>query len=209
MNPVKEFLEDTQPNIEYYLLVTGASVIALFGILLDSIPVLIAAMIVAPLIQPIIVAAYGLVGGEYAYIGRAAKTFGLSILAVVIVTIIGIQIFHSVSIPLEDRVFISFIPQPVSALVIAFVGGIFATLGIFSKRIDSIVVGIGIAVSLMPPLVASSIGIVVGRGDLASRGATIFGLNVLGIFIGSVCMLFLIRKNLFNFRKYLREHTTK
>jgi len=209
MNPVREFLEDTQPNIEYYLLVTGAAIIALFGILIDNIAVLIAAMIVAPLIQPIIVAAYGLASGKYVYIGRAAKTFGLSILAVVVVTILGVAVFHFVAVPSEDRVFISFIPEPVSALVIAFVGGIFATLGIFSKRIDSIIVGIGIAVSLMPPLVASSIGISAGWSGLALRGTTIFGLNVLGIFVGSTLMLFLMRKNLFNFRRYLEENVTE
>jgi len=209
MNPVKEFLEDTQPNIEYYLLVTGAAIIALFGILIDSIAVLIAAMIVAPLIQPIIVAAYGLSSGKYAHIGRAAKTFGLSIIAVVIVVILGVAVFHFVAVPSEDRVFISFIPKPVSALVIAFVGGIFATLGIFSKRIDSIIVGIGIAVSLMPPLVAANIGIIAGWSGLALRGATIFSLNVLGIFVGSALMLFLMRKNLFNFRRYLEENATE
>lgn len=209
MNPVKGFLEDTQPNIEYYLLVTGAAIIALFGILIDNIAILIAAMIVAPLIQPIIVAAYGLSSGKYVYIGRAAKTFGLSILAVVAVTVLGVAVFHFIAVPPEDRMFISFIPQPVSALVIAFVGGIFATLGIFSKRIDSIIVGIGIAVSLMPPLVASSIGMIVGWNDLALRGVTIFGLNVFGIFAGSALMLFLMRKNLFNFRRYLEENATQ
>ena len=206
---MRDFLEDTQPNIEYYLLVTGAAIIALFGILIDNIAVLIAAMIVAPLIQPILVAAYGTVSGRPAYIIQAAKTFGLSILAVIIVAIVGIKIFHPIAIPLEDRVFISFIPQPTSALVIAIVGGIFATLGIFSKRIDSIIVGIGIAVSLMPPLVASSIGAIVGWNDLALRGATIFGLNVLGIFIGSVFMLFLMRKNIFSFRRYLEDQATQ
>jgi uncharacterized hydrophobic protein (TIGR00271 family) len=209
MNPVNEFLEDSQPNVEYYLLVTGAAIIALFGILIDNIAVLIAAMIVAPLIQPIIVAAYGFASGKYAYIVRATKTFGLSIIAVVIVTTLGVAVFHVIAVPSEERVFISFNPRPVSALVIAFVGGIFATLGIFSKRIDSIIVGIGIAVSLMPPLVASCIGIIVGWGDLAVRGATIFGLNVLGIFAGSALMLFLMRKNLFNFRRYLEENATK
>ena len=68
MNLVEEFLKDTQPNVEYYLLVTGAAIIALFGILMDNIAVLIAAMIVAPLIQPIIVAAYGTSNGKREYI---------------------------------------------------------------------------------------------------------------------------------------------
>lgn len=209
MNPVKAFLEDTRPNVEYYLLVTGAAIIALFGILIDSIAVLIAAMIVAPLIEPIIVGAYGVVSGKYNYTLKAAKTFGLSMLAVVVVTILGVAVFHFVAVPSEDRVFISFVPQPTSALVIAFVGGIFATLGIFSRRIESILIGVGIAVSLMPPLVASSIGIVAGLGDLALRGATIFGLNVFGIFAGSALMLFLMHKNLFNFRRYLEEHAAQ
>ena len=205
MNQIQKFLDNTQPNVEYYSLVTGAAIIALFGILVDSIAVLIAAMIVAPLIEPIIAAAYGFVSWQPAYMLRAGKTFGLSLLAVLIVTAVGLVIFHSVSIPLEDRTFISFVPQPVAALAIAVVGGVFATLGIFSRRIDSIVVGVGIAVSLMPPLVASGIGIVAGLGSLVQRGAIIFGLNVLGIFVGSACMFFLMKHNIFNFRHYMEE----
>ena len=45
--------------------------------------------------------------------------------------------------------------------------------------------GIGIAVSLMPPLVATGIGLFDPVNDLAVRAGSIFLLNVLGILVGS------------------------
>ena len=46
---VELLLENTVPDRDFYLLVLSAIILAACGILIDSIPVLIASMIVAPL----------------------------------------------------------------------------------------------------------------------------------------------------------------
>jgi uncharacterized membrane protein len=50
---IRELMEDVIPDKDFYVLVIGAILPAVCGILLDSIPVLIASMIVAPLAQPL------------------------------------------------------------------------------------------------------------------------------------------------------------
>lgn len=61
---VTDLLEAARPDRDFYLLVTGAALFALFGIALDSIPVLIGAMIVAPLAAPILALGLGLAVGD-------------------------------------------------------------------------------------------------------------------------------------------------
>ena len=51
---IAELLENTVPDRDFYLLVISAIILAACGILIDSIPVLIASMIVAPLAYPIL-----------------------------------------------------------------------------------------------------------------------------------------------------------
>lgn len=80
-----------------------------------------------------------------------------------------------------------------------------AVIALVGILIDSIIVGIGIAVSLMPPLTAIGIGLAVGWGDLMLRAAIIFGLNVFGIFAGSAGMFWILKKNIFNLKKDLQE----
>lgn len=205
MSPIRTFVEETRPNTEYYLLVTGGALIALIGILLDNLVVLIASMIVAPLLQPILAAGYGIVRGSWRDVWRAVLTFVISLLVVLAVTLVGLFFLRSISVPLDERVFISFAPEPISAIVIAVFGGMFATLGIFSKRIESIVIGVGLAVSLMPPLVAIGIGALIGWGTLFSNAAVIFGLNVLGILVGSIAMFLIMRANAFGLRRHLED----
>ena len=61
---VGELLENTVPDRDFYILVMGAIILAACGILIDSIPLLIASMIVAPLAYPILALGLGIVAGN-------------------------------------------------------------------------------------------------------------------------------------------------
>jgi uncharacterized hydrophobic protein (TIGR00271 family) len=205
MTPIRDFLEDSKPNVEYYLLVVGAAVIALVGVLIDNLVILIASMIIAPLIKPILVASYGAMKRNKRHIIESTKTFLLSALIVIAVSLIGIFLLRSIALPLDQRFFISFDVHPLASLIVAVIGGIFATLGVFSSRIESIIVGVGVAVSLMPPLVIIGAGLGLFWLDLVLTGLIILGLNIIGIFAGSVIMFFMINKNAFNLRRLLEQ----
>ena len=61
-----------------------------------------------------------------------------------------------------------------------------ASYGLVRSKVGGAMTGIGIAVSLMPPLVAAGIGLFDPVHDLALRAGTIFALNVIGILAGSI-----------------------
>ena len=189
---VKELLENTVPDRDFYILVISAIILATCGILLDNIPVLIASMIVAPLAYPII--SMGL-----AIISRDKKLFLQAILmlfaSIALAIIIGglFSIFVKSYFAVADRVLISFFPNVFFDIVIAVVSGIVAVYGLVRPKVGSALTGIGIAVSLMPPLVAVGIGLFEATNDLALRGASIFLLNVFGILLGSIIMFNILK----------------
>ena len=81
---VAELLANTLPDRDFYLLVLGAIVLAACGILIDSVPVLIASMIVAPLAPPILTLSLGILAGDSRLVGRSAGMLAISIFAAVV-----------------------------------------------------------------------------------------------------------------------------
>ena len=182
---VAELLENTIPDRDFYLLVVGAIILASCGILTDSIPVLIASMIVAPLAYPILSLGLGLVARDGKLILRAISMLVISIaLAIIIAGLFSLFVKNYFAI--AERVAISFFPNTFFDVVIAVVSGAIAAYGLMRSKVGAAMTGIGIAVSLMPPLVAVGIGLFDPVSDLALRAGSIFLLNVIGILAGSM-----------------------
>ena len=187
---VFELLENTKPDKDFYLLVLGAIILAASGILTDSIPVLIASMIVAPLAYPILSLGLAVTAGDGKLFLRALSMLTVSMLLAILVG--GIfSLFVKSYFDVAERVFISFYPNIFFDLLIAVVSGAIAAYGLIRSKVGSAMTGIGIAVSLMPPLVATGIGLFDPINDLAIRAGHIFILNVAGILAGSI-VVFLI-----------------
>ena len=182
---VKALLENTVPDRDFYILILGAIILATCGILTDSIPVLIASMIVAPLAYPILSLGLSIIALDGKLLLRSAIMLVVSmILAVVIAGLFSL--FVKSYFEVAERVFISFFPNMFFDVLIAAVSGAIASYGLIRSKVGTAMTGVGIAVSLMPPLVATGIGLFDPANDLALRAGSIFLLNVLGILVGSI-----------------------
>ena len=182
---IAELLENTLPDRDFYLLVIGAVILASCGILTDSIPVLIASMIVAPLAYPILSLGLGIVAGDGRLVLRALAMLGISIVLAIVVG--GLfSTFATSYFSVAERTLISFFPNIFFDLLIAVMSGAIAVYGLIRAKVGSAMTGIGIAVSLMPPLVATGIGLFDPASTLALRAGSIFLLNLLGILAGSM-----------------------
>ena len=182
---VAKLLENALPDRDFYLLIVSAIVLAACGILIDSLPVLIASMIVAPLAYPILSLGLGIVAGNRKLLFRSLSMLVIAIvLAIFVGGIFSLVVRNYFSV--AERVFISFFPNIFFDVLIAIVSGVVAVYGLVRSRVGAVMTGIGIAVSLMPPLVAIGIGLFDPVGDLAVRGGSIFLLNVFGILVGSM-----------------------
>lgn len=171
------------PDRDFYLLVLGAALFALFGIALDSIPVLIGAMIVAPLASPILALGLGIVAGN----GRLAlRSLSTLIVASALAAIAAGAVAHVLPPFSINGAFISFTVHPLYDIIIAIIGGAIAAYGTVRMKVGGAMTGIGIAVSLMPPLVAASLALGILDLPLFEESSRIFLFNVGGILVGSV-----------------------
>ncbi len=192
-NAIAELLGDAIPDRDFYLLVVGAVAFALCAIFTDSIAVLIASMIVAPLASPILALGLGITVGDARLMLRSLGMLVVSLVAAIALAWIGTLLFGYVRV---DPVFISFGGNLYIATLIALIAGAIAAYGFVRSKVGSAMTGIGIAVSLMPPLVATGVGIADMDYAFATQTFTVFILNVVGILVASaiVFALFGIQK---------------
>ena len=182
---VIDLLEKTVPDRDFYCLVVGAILLAASGILIDSVPVLIASMIVAPLGYPILGLSLAIIARDSKLLLRSLGMIGISVVLALLIGG-GFSLLAKAYLAVAERVFISFFPNIFFDLFIAVVSGMIAAYGLVRSKVGAAMTGIGIAVSLMPPLVATGIGLFGQTNDLVMRAGSIFILNVVGIIAGSV-----------------------
>ena len=146
------------PSFGYFFLIVMSGSIATFGLLSNSAPAIIGAMIIAPLMGPIISLAHGLVIARYARIIRSLLTILAGILVVVglsysVTELVGISIAGS---EILSRT------QPTTLdLGVAIAAGAAAAFAYSRSSVMNSIAGVAIAVALVPPLAVVGIGLAI------------------------------------------------
>lgn len=178
-------------NREYLLLVVLSCTIATFGLILNSAAVVIGAMLIAPLMSPILRCALALVRGD---IKRAA--LALWTLAVGMTIAVGMSALLGWSVSSGTYNWLQELPSEVVNrtrpslfdLVVALSGGTAAAYAMAQPRLSATLPGVAIATALMPPLCTAGIGLSQRRFDVGGGALLLFGVNLVAIvFAGSVC----------------------
>jgi uncharacterized membrane protein len=110
------------------------------------------------------------------------------LISIILAIVIGgfFSMFVRSYFSVAERVLILFFPNIFFDLLVAVLSGAIAAYGLVRSKVGSAMTGIGIAVSLMPPLVATGIGLFDLPSNLAVRAGSIFLFNIIGIIIGSI-----------------------
>ena len=185
----QNLLDDSQADLDYLFLTVAACLIATCGLLLGSPAVIIGAMIVAPLMQPLRGLALGALEGDLVLFRRSA--FSAAIGATIAISLSWL-VGRVVGIPeTEFSGEILARTQPnLADLGIAMTAGAVAGFAKIRPNLSDALAGTAIAVALMPPLCVVGLGLSVltPRGFETSQGAFILYLtNLLGITLA--CML--------------------
>lgn len=193
-------LEASLPAVNFYLLLALASMIATFGLLTNSAATIIGAMIIAPLMNPIISLAYALVVLSPKLLERAIFTLLTGIILVIAISyltteVLGLRVVGS---EILGRT------QPNSLdLGVAVAAGMAAAFANTRRSIANTLPGVAISVALVPPLAVVGIGLCLGElgteiaaswgveTSIAAGSFILFLTNLVGIvFSGSLIFLF-------------------
>ena len=173
----------SNPSASFYALLTIATTIATFGLLANNAATIIGAMIVAPLMNPIVTLSYALISFQRRLLERGFLTLLTGIALVMSISfvvtylvgtkVVGFQILARVEPSLID-------------LGIAIASGAAAGLAYSRRSVSNALPGVAIAVALVPPLCVTGIGLALGE-DMAVDLGLAFGTydQVLNIASGS------------------------
>ncbi len=163
------------PSYGFFYMLALAAAIATFGLIANSAPAIIGAMIIAPLMSPIMSLSYGLVVFETVLIMRSILTVIAGVilvvaLAYIITLLFGLRITGSEILNRTSPTLID--------LGVAMAAGGAAAFAHTRRSILSSIAGVAIAVALVPPLAVSGIGLALGRKATAEAGLSLseFGL---------------------------------
>lgn len=167
----------------FLILLAGSTIIATVGLLLNSPAVVIGAMIIAPLMGP-------LVGLSLASLTAEANLLRSASLTLVAGTLVGVLIAYIVGLLVHSNPFTPEVLGRTSPtlldLVVACCAG---TLGAYCQTDDELsdtVAGVAIAVALVPPLGVVGIGLSVNIPAIWIGAAWLYATNLLGIAIAGV-----------------------
>ncbi len=154
--------ESSSPGVDFFVLIVLSCTIATLGLVSDSAAVIIGAMLVAPLMTPILGLSMASINGHSRLFRRSLAALtegaGLAVLLSLILTLIAYRLPFGIQARIPDEVMARTSPSPID-LGIALAGGAAAAYALAHPRLTAALPGVAIATALMPPLCTVGIGI--------------------------------------------------
>jgi uncharacterized hydrophobic protein (TIGR00271 family) len=174
--------EDARLNSIYLVLMVLSTMLAAIGLYLNSASVIIGAMLLAPLMTPIVSLSMGILRGNIELFKDSIGKIVLGILIALLSSALITLLFpHK---PITDEMLARMNPTLLD-LGVAIISGIAAAYSKSFKEIIQSLAGVAIAVALVPPLTVAGIGI--GRWDfyIFYQAFLLFSTNLVGIIIAA------------------------
>jgi len=176
-------------DVSFYILIFLSSIIAFLGLIQGSAAVIIGAMLVAPLMSPILAMAHSIVQGNLRLFRRATES-----------TIKGISLAIGTSIALT----LVLPPQPVTVeilsrihpnildLIVALASGAAAAYALTRKSLAAALPGVAIAAALVPPLCVVGYGLGSAEFQIAYGSMLLFATNLSAIILAGAITFLLV-----------------
>ena len=184
-----QMAEDARADVDFYTLMSLSTAIALLGLLLDSSAVIIGAMLVAPLMSPILSLAQGIVQGNPHLIQRA----GASIFKGTVVSI-GVSTALTLLLPVAQPTgeILARVRPNLLDLGVALAAGAAAAYAVSRASVAAALPGVAISVALVPPLGVVGYGLGTSRFDIAGGALLLFLTNLGGIVLVGVVVFLMM-----------------
>ena len=182
------------PDFDYFVMVLLSCMIATFGLLIDSAATIIGAMLVAPLMSPILGIGLASIRGNTDLLRDAtAALFRGALLAVLLSALItwtnDLLPFVSMQ-DLPREVLSRTRPSPID-LGVALAGGLAATFALVQPNLSAALPGVAIATALMPPLCVIGVGLASGDWEVAEGATLLFFTNAITIAASSTFLFYI------------------
>ncbi len=165
--------------------------IASIGLNADSTAVVIGAMLISPLMGPILGIGMSIAVNDLDTLRRSLRSFAVMVVLSVLTAYLFFELF-----PLRDQSseLLARTKPDIRDVLIAFFGGLALVIARAKKgTIASVIFGVAIATALMPPLCTVGFGLAIGNYDFAMGAMYLFIINTIFIGLATFLVLKLLR----------------
>ncbi|MGB6929692.1 MAG: DUF389 domain-containing protein, partial [Syntrophobacteria bacterium] len=169
-------------NIDFMMMMCLSTAIASLGLIQNSTAVVIGAMVVAPLMTPLIGAGLALVQGNTMFFRDSIKAMGFGIGAALL-----ISLFLGFVVPMEQLTpeLLARGAPTIIDLGVAFLSGAAAAYAVARPSLLGALAGVAIAAALVPPLATVGISLAEGVWKISEGAAILFATNLVAIILGA------------------------
>ncbi|MEB3358833.1 MAG: DUF389 domain-containing protein, partial [Synechococcales bacterium] len=174
---------ESVPSLSYFVMLSLSGAISTLGLLSGSTATVIGAMIIAPLMGPMIGIAYAIAAGNRRLLKRAGLTLTLSLLVTIgsaafFCQVVGLRILNEEILARTQPTLID--------LVVAMAAGAAGAFAKSRKYIADAFPGVAIAVALVPPLSVIGIGLALWDVATLTGSVLLFITNLTGIIFSGI-----------------------
>jgi len=187
---IREVAGGVERSWVYYLMLLMAGLIALLGLLTNSVAVVIGAMLISPLMGPIISSGLALTIGDLPLARRAFRTIAISVALTVLVTAL-VTLLSPLKEPTSE--ILARVRPNIYDLFVAVLSGIVGAVALCTKRNYLITAtGVAVATAVIPPLSVAGYGLGTGQMMLGMGGFLLFFTNFVAIVLTSDLVFFIL-----------------
>lgn len=174
--------DDAKIDSRYIVMILLSTLLATIGLYLDSAAVIIGAMILAPLMTPLVACSMALLRGHNEMLKYSLEKIAIGIVLSLLAASLFTRAFPREVVTGE---MLARLNPTLLDLGVAIISGIAAAYSKSHKEIAQSLAGVAIAVALVPPLAVTGIGL--GRGDPAFflQAFLLFSTNLVGIILAA------------------------
>lgn len=156
--------EDIEKNarrdLNFFILVTLSTIVAAIGLVENNVAIIIGAMVIAPLLGPNLALSLGTALGDFSMVKESVQTLMAGILlAILLSAMLGFFWPGELASP----EIMSRTDAGLDSIILALASGAAAALSL-TTGLSSVLVGVMVAVALLPP--AATMGLMLGHGNL-------------------------------------------
>ncbi|WP_082835868.1 DUF389 domain-containing protein [Croceicoccus bisphenolivorans] len=192
--------EEAVISARYMFMLAMAAGIAVLGLLLSSPAVVIGAMLLSPLMGPIIGLGFALATGDFVWLRKSLRALGVGTLLAIAFTalIVALSPLQTVTPEIAART------RPnLFDLFIALFSALAGAYAMIRGR-EGTVVGVAIATALMPPLAVVGFGLATLNWTVFSGALLLYVTNLI-----TIAMTAMVMARLYGFRTSLSENQTR
>lgn len=195
-----QIVEDIRQSVEFRGMNLWVLIFAIFiasiGLNMNSTAVVIGAMLISPLMGPIIGLGVGVGINDFDLIKRALRNVGVA----TIISLIASTLYFLIS-PLSDASseLLARTTPTIWDVFIAFFGGLAGIIAYTNKQKGNVIPGVAIATALMPPLCTAGYSIATGNLSFFLGAFYLYFINSIFITIATYLMVKYQRFSLHNF----------